>query len=131
MEPGSTKHGPHLDEELKRETQGLVSAGRSTRAEEWREPQPPGEDQPGDISLVGGTPPGLDPNEVEARSELARYLGPGSFPAVGQVLLEVAADNAAPESVLDRLRALPAGREYENVADVWRALGGGVELRRV
>jgi len=130
MEAGSTKHGPHVDEQLKRETQGLVQAGRPTRAEEWREAEPPGEDQPGDVSLVGGTPPGLEPEEVEARSELARYLGPSVFPAVGQVLLEVASDNSAPQSVLDRLRGLPAGREYENVADVWRTLGGGVELRR-
>jgi hypothetical protein len=129
MEAGSTKHGPHVDDELKRETLGLVQGGRATHAEEWRDPEPPGEDQPGDPVLVGGTPPGLRPEEVEARSELARYLIPSLFPAVGQVLMEAAAGNQAPQSVLDRLRGLPTGKEYANVADVWRSLGGGAEVR--
>jgi hypothetical protein len=31
--------------------------------------------------------------------------------------------------VLQRLEALPAGRAYDNVQDVWRALGGTVEHR--
>lgn len=116
MQPGSSKHGPHLDEELK-------------RVEEWRQPQPADEEPPADTALVGGTPPGLSPEEVEARSELARYLAPSLFPAVGQVLLEAAARHAAPEAVLQRLRGLPTGREYDNVAHVWRTLGGGAELR--
>jgi hypothetical protein len=129
MERGNSKHGRQLDEALKHETAGLVSGGHSTHAEEWREPEPAGEDQPSPSALVGGTPAGLDPAEVVARSELARYVGPGCFPAVGAVLLEAAATNGAPELVLNRLRGLPSGREYANVADVWQALGGGVEHR--
>lgn len=129
MDAGSTKHSAHLDDELKREALGQVQSGLSTRVEEWRSPEPSSEAQPGDSPLVGGTPPGLLPEEVEARSELARHLNPSHFPAVGEALLEAAAENAAPASVLDRLRSLPTGREYANVADVWRSLGGGAELR--
>jgi hypothetical protein len=129
MERGNSKHGRQLDEALKHETAGLVTGGHSTHAEEWREPEPVGEDQPTPTALIGGTPAGLEPDEVEARSELARYLGPGCFPAVGGVLLEAAATNGAPELVLNRLRRLPSGDEYVNVAAVWQALGGGVEQR--
>jgi hypothetical protein len=31
--------------------------------------------------------------------------------------------------VLERLQALPAGRTYEGMPDVWAALGGTVEHR--
>ena len=40
------KHGRLLDEELQHETRGLVQGNRSSRAEEWRDPQPAGEYQP-------------------------------------------------------------------------------------
>lgn len=129
MERGSTKHGPELDEALKRETHGQVHGGRATHAEEWRQAEPAGEDQPRDPAYVGGTAPGLRPDEVEARSELARFLSPAVFPAVGQLLLEVASANEAPSHVVEWLRRLPAGREYENVSQVWQALGGGREER--
>src|SRR4051812_44330389 len=42
----SSQQGPGMDEYLKQETRGLVQGGRSTRAEEWRAPEPAGEDQP-------------------------------------------------------------------------------------
>jgi Protein of unknown function (DUF2795) len=40
-----------------------------------------------------------------------------------------AESNPAPAEVLERLRALPGGRAYENVQDVWATLGGAVEHR--
>jgi hypothetical protein len=36
----SDKHGPVLDDEMKMETEGELRAGRSTRAEPWRDPEP-------------------------------------------------------------------------------------------
>ena len=42
MERGSTKHGAQLDEALKHETDGMVSGGRSTHAEEWKSAEPAG-----------------------------------------------------------------------------------------
>ncbi|WP_458115781.1 hypothetical protein [Arthrobacter sp. D2-10] len=36
-ERGNTTHGPHVDDQLKHETQGLVHSNHPTRAEDWRE----------------------------------------------------------------------------------------------
>ncbi len=129
MERGSTKHGPELDDALKRETSGQIRSTRPPHTTEWRDPEAPGEDQPETPGFTGGTAPGLAPEEVEPRSELARYLGLSAFPAVGQQLLDVAQDNDAPARVVARLRGLPSGREFANVAEVWGALGGGREER--
>jgi hypothetical protein len=46
-----------------------------------------------------------------------------------EALLADAEGNHATDEVLERLRALPAGRANENVQDVWSALGGTVEHR--
>lgn len=130
MERASSKHGPRMDDALEHETHGLVQGGHATRAQEWHDPEPEGEDQhlEGRMRDVG-TPPGIDQDQVERRSELARYLGHSVYPASAGELLEAAARDAAPEPVLDRLRALPSDRRYDNVADVTRALGMGVEER--
>jgi Protein of unknown function (DUF2795) len=132
---GSDKHGPRRDEALAGEVEGLVRAGRTTRAEEWRDPEPPGEDQPDvdlapDGTLVGGTPAGMTPADVEGRSELAAYLGKEVYPADRETLLATALRDGAPSSVLARLQNLPAGREFHNVQEVWTALGGGTEEHR-
>ncbi|MFC8302596.1 hypothetical protein ACFUCV_02810 [Specibacter sp. NPDC057265] len=39
-ERGSTKHGPHLDDEMQHETQGMVRGNQPAHAEEWRETEP-------------------------------------------------------------------------------------------
>lgn len=44
MERGNTKHGPLQDEQLAHELQGTLRGNRSSRAEEWREPEPPADD---------------------------------------------------------------------------------------
>ena len=135
MERGSDKHGPRLDEALEHETEGLVRSGHDTHAEEWKSPEPSGEDQPDvdlapDSTLVGAPPPGMTEADVESRSELATYLHPRAFPAVQTELMEEARRNHAPDAILDRLRDVPSGREYANVGEVWRALHGGTESER-
>jgi len=40
MDRASSKHGPRLDEEMKKEVEGQVRSGRPTRAEEWHDPEP-------------------------------------------------------------------------------------------
>ncbi len=136
MERGSDKHTRRLDEAMKGETAGIVSSGHDTHAEEWKSAEPSGEDQP-EVSrspeavLAGGTPKGMDADDVEARSQLAQWLPPSLFPAVGQVLLEHAQDADAPEAVVAQLRALPAGREYDTFGEAWRDVSGGrVESER-
>jgi len=135
MERGSDKHSPRLDEALQHETEGLVRSGRDTHAEEWKSAEPAGEDQP-DVdrvphgSYVGGTPAGMDPDDVEGRSELASYLGKDLYPAVREQLIGRAVDENAPARLVDVLRRLPSGRTFENVSEVWTTLGGHVEAER-
>ena len=134
MERGSDKHSARMDEALGQEVEGLIRSGHDSRAD-WNSPEPSGEDQP-DVDLVpngtlaGGVPEGMTEQDVEARSELATFLGRSVWPAVSQRLIEVAEENEAPDHVLARLRALPAGREYTNVQDVRAALRGGTETQR-
>ena len=124
----STKHSPRVDEELEHEIQGMVRGGHSTRAEEWRDPEPVAEGDP-DIdstpngTLVGGTPVGMNPDAVEARAELARWLDRADFPSTGPQLVEAALDHRAPDVVVAELRRLPDGDTYERIGDVVRALG--------
>lgn len=135
MERGSNTHSARIDEALKGETEGLVRAGHDTHAQEWKTPEPAGEDQP-DVDLVpggtfsGGVPEGMTESDVEGRSELARFLDRSAFPAVGTALVDNAMSNEAPDKVVAELRRLPAGREFANVGEVWAALGGGVEESR-
>lgn len=135
MERGSDKHGPREDEQLAHEVEGLLRSGHSTHAQEWKDPEPSGEDQPdADLvphgSLEGGVPEGVTAADVEGRSELAGYLGKDVYPASGQALAERAAGNHAPDRVLAALSRLDPARTYANVAEVWQALGGGVEAPR-
>lgn len=46
MERGSDKFSPREDDALKAEMQGMLKSGRPTRAEEWRDPEPPADDDP-------------------------------------------------------------------------------------
>ncbi|MCQ4042695.1 DUF2795 domain-containing protein [Streptantibioticus rubrisoli] len=132
---GRDKTGPVRDDELKKELEGELRAGRSTRMEEEHEPQPPGEDQPqADVAagtaLIGGTPPGMTPKDVELRSELARHLGREPYPARREALLETLRRNHAPDRLVDLAARLPEDEEYHNVQDIARALGLGVEDHR-
>ena len=134
MERGSNKHSARMDDALDHEVEGLMRAGHDSRAD-WNSPEPSGEDQPDvdlvpDGTLAGGVPDGMTEDDVEARSELATYLGKEVYPAVGAQLIDVATGNGAPDHVIDRLRTLPAGREFVNLQDVWSTLRGGVESHR-
>ena len=133
MERGSDKHSPRVDEQLDHDTRSLTQgAPVESRVEEYREQEGPGEDQPTpDARLTGGraTAASLDLDDAEARADIARFLTPSVFPADREALLADAEANHAPEEVLERLRALPAGRAYENVQEVWSTLGGTVEHR--
>jgi hypothetical protein len=133
LERGSDKHSPRLDEELDHETWSLrQGAPVESRVEEHREQEGPGDDQPTpDARLAGGraTAASLDLDDAETRADIARFLDPSAFPADREALLANAEGNQAPAEVLERLQALPGGRAYENVQDVWATLGGTVEHR--
>jgi hypothetical protein len=137
MERGNTKHGPRVDEEMEHEVRGtLQGRGAGGRVEEWREPEPAGEDQPPVSPLPGGSlpsgaPPGMTREEVEQRSELGRYLPMSALPGSRDELIAAADTLLAPDHVLRALASLPAdGTRYETVAQVWAALGHHNETRR-
>ena len=135
MERGSDKVSPRRDEQRKHEAQGLVRAGHSTHAEEWKDPEPSGEDQPDsdrapDGTLHGGIPNGMTDEDVEGRAEVASYLGKDSYPMVREQIINLAIDREAPTRVVDLFRRLPSGREFHNVNEVWAAVGGHVESDR-
>ncbi|MFL6114323.1 MAG: DUF2795 domain-containing protein [Catenulispora sp.] len=129
----STQHGALRDDTMKKETEPLERSGGTSRTDEWREPEPlreedeqPTEVPENDTHRAGGTPSGMDADDVRGRSELARWLQPSAFPADRERLLASAADTNAPDWVAERLGKLPDGT-YQNVQDLWRALGGGTE----
>ena len=131
----SDKHGPRQDDELKHETRGLVQGGRSTRAEEWRDPEPSGEDQPDadfapNSTLTGGVPDGITPEGVEQRSELAAHLGKEVYPANRDELIDRLRENNAPDRLIAALRDLPSDTKYENAGKIASALGLGHESHR-
>jgi hypothetical protein len=131
----SDKHGPIHDDALKHDTQGLERSGRSTHVEEWADPEPSGEDQPAAATdpageLVGGTPPGMTPREVEERSLMARYLGPSVYPATRDDLVARLREQHAPERFISRVEGLPRDGKFENVRDVAEGLGWHVETKR-
>jgi hypothetical protein len=131
LERGSDKHSPRVDEELEHETRSLEQgAPVESRVEEHREQEGPGDDQPTPGAMVNEPGSGsLDLDDAEARSDIARFIDPSTFPTDREGLIETAEANNAPAAVLERLQAVPGGRTYQGLPDVWAALGGTVEHR--
>jgi hypothetical protein len=138
MERGNSKHGPRLDEQMQREVEAVVHGqpGGGGRVEEWHDPEAPGEDQPDvaefpdpGLDLPGGAPEGITAGQAEERARFAGYLARSVFPANPRTLRAAARAARAPDRVLALIDRLP-DVEYLNVAEVWQAAGGGIELRR-
>lgn len=133
MERGSDKHSAMLDEALKHDIASIVQGDRESRSDEAREQEGPAEGEPTpDARIRGGDEipgAGLTLDDIEGRSELARYLEHRQFPAHPEELAAHAEQRHAPDAVIDQLRRAP-DRLYENVAEVWVALGGRTETPR-
>jgi hypothetical protein len=136
MERGSSKHSARLDDEMEHEVDGMMTAERPTRAEEWKEAEPAGEDQadPGRLGEPAdrqpGTPPGMTNEDVELRSELGEHLPRSVFPTDESGLLSHLIDSNAPARLQQLVRQLPSGRTYDQLGDVVRALGLHEETER-
>jgi hypothetical protein len=133
----SSKHGFRIDDAMAGETEALVRSGRESRVSEHLEMEPNGEDQPIADSRLNGSAnsaddpyPQFSPDELELRSEIARHLRASVWPANRQTLEDVATEESAPANILDQLRRLPDGVEFQNVQDVWHALGHSGETQR-
>jgi hypothetical protein len=129
MERGSSKHSARLDEEMELVVLGLMTAERPTRAEEWKEAEPAGEDQPDPGHLgepadrLPGVPAGMTLEEVELRSEIAAALPRSVFPTDESGLLGHLVDTNAPDRLRQLIAQLPSGQVFEQVGDVVKALG--------
>jgi hypothetical protein len=135
MERGNSKHGPRLDEEMSREVSGTVQGTVGSRAEEWRQPEPAGEDQPEATAAPTsaertGVPAGMTPNDVEQRSRLGRYITLSALPGDRESLRRTAEANEAPDDILADLDRLPPKAEFRTVSEVWAALGHENETER-
>ena len=113
----SDKHGFRMADDLEKDTR----AGH----EDLREVEP-------DVTRIDLTQEQegvLDDRDAAARSEFARFLQPSVFPARPAQLLASAEESFATDEVLALLRNVPDG-VYENVQQVWKAVGGEVETKR-
>jgi len=133
VERGSDKHSAMLDEALKHDTESIVRSEREARSDEAREQEGPAEGEPTPDTRIrgGGEIPGvgLSLDDIEGRSELARYLEHRQFPAHPEELAAHAEQRHAPDAIVDQLRRAP-DRLYENVSELWVALGGRTEKPR-
>ncbi|NYI04136.1 DUF2795 domain-containing protein [Allostreptomyces psammosilenae] len=136
MQQGSDKHGAKRDDELKHEVQGELRGGRVTHAQEWREPEPSGEDQPpADRRLVGDRIPGTDappsPEDVaRVREDLAKHLQRSAFPADREKIVAQLADYQAPDYLIQQVGELPATERYASLNALLEAMGYGVPETR-
>ena len=92
MDRSSTQHGPAKDDQLVRQSEGMVRGGGTAHAEEWTEPGPT--DQLRDRAAGKepdyrrpAAPPGMSPPDVAVRSNVAGRLGSAEFPATRESLL--------------------------------------------
>jgi hypothetical protein len=130
MERGSNKHGPHVDDELAREARSYTqgSSPAPGRTEEWREQEPPGEDQPAPRLVPGGprkggAPGALTGADLEARSQLGRAVPRSVLPAGRDELVRGARELDGPDHLVAELGRLPADRIFHTVYEIWEELG--------
>ncbi|WP_059008937.1 DUF2795 domain-containing protein [Streptomyces specialis] len=123
---GSDRLNVHRDDVMKHELQGMLRGDHPTRAEEWRDQEPPAEDDP---DLVDGPVPPRGATTTEEaeneafRFELARHLRRSVFPAERGELLSVLSETHAPDRLVETVEELPPGHAYANVQEVADALG--------
>ncbi|GGX09613.1 DUF2795 domain-containing protein [Streptomyces noursei] len=135
MEHGMDKTGPARDDMMKKQLRSQLTMDRSLRADENRELEPAGEDQPvaapsPESVYRGGTPHGMSERDVGVRSELAQYLGRSLYPAERNDIIRTLRSNHAPDRLVTMAEQLPAHHRYGNVQGIAESLGLGTEDRR-
>jgi hypothetical protein len=132
-EQESATHGRPEDDALKREFRSELERRRSTRGEDWREPDMPDEDEPdADRALTGSAGARLgaeDWDAVELRSDLARHLDRTAFPGTRAHLLKILEAHHAEQRLQDLVATLPGRPRYASLAELLTALGLPVEER--
>jgi Protein of unknown function (DUF2795) len=128
MERASDKHAQRLDDAMAADTRSMTQ-GAPIESRNGEERLQEGGESAEAVARPDGPYRVGDPDDLEARSELARHLRPSVFPGNKEALLAVARDEHAPGAVLQALDVLPEGVNFENVEAVWEALGGRRETR--
>ena len=120
----SDKHNPRIDGELAEDTASVThGAPVSSRAREDLRQEDPGEVYAADAALEPGVPPGMTPDDVQLRSEMAMSLRPSVFPARRDTLVEAARQEQASQGLIAVLSRLPEDREFRVLEEVAEALG--------
>lgn len=123
MERGNTKHGPAHDQEMARETEGMVrGSAQRAHGEEWRETEPVEGAVP-PVRRGDGANPRPEGRDIELRSEFARIMTSDYFPADKDAIAARLADADASPDLAQRVAALSAGRRFASSHDVMEALG--------
>jgi hypothetical protein len=106
MQRDSDLHGPRVDDEMEHEVRGMVQGNRPTRAQEWRDPEPPaGDDDPwpvperGEVAnpertQVDGAEPDADDDVHETRQRHDPHDQP--WPAVAKEVKQAVDDADGP-----------------------------------
>jgi hypothetical protein len=124
-----TKRNPRLDEQLKKEAGSIPGEGSVEGREEYHRIEGPTDEDLVEAEAARAEPgERLRQDEIELRSDIARFLQPSVFPAGADELIRSAEQHHVPDAILSLLRRLP-DRQFENVQAVWEALGGDVEER--
>jgi hypothetical protein len=134
MERTTDKHSARIDDAMEHEVQSLVDGrGGDSRSQESRMAEPVAEGEP---DINPGTrwddhdDQGIGVSRVTAdeRADLARFVASTHWPATRESLLEAADRDHATDAVMEKLGRLPHGdRTYENLQEVWAAIGGDTE----
>ena len=98
------------------EIRGTVQGTAGSRAEEWKQAEPSGEDQPA-TTIRGDTA-----SEQDELSRLGRYIGLSALPGDRDMLRRSAEDLLATDDILNALDRLPGGTTYGTVVEIWDAL---------
>ncbi|AXO37540.1 hypothetical protein MicB006_5278 [Micromonospora sp. B006] len=122
-----------MSSEVKGLVQGPGTGG--ARVDEFRQPEPSGEDQPEATTapageLRTGAPQGMSSADVEERSRLGRFIGMAALPGDRETLVANARENEAPADLVAALETLPEGTRYRTISEVWAALGHKNETTR-
>ena len=134
MPRDSAERGPRTDDELKRETEGMVRGGGPARAEERERPEPleespgsavqmPPERQAGGVDMSAG--------EVAWRSRIAQALASLDYPADRGRILALLEREHAPDPLITAMLGLPKDRRFHNVGEIARAIGIHTERHRI
>lgn len=118
-ERGSSRLSAARDDARKHEVMAQLHMERPSRDAEWRDAEPPADDDP----PVAAGPGDRERDDEEFRSELARHLGRSVYPARRETLLRALRLEQAPEALLDAVRRLPREGRYANVQQVVTAMG--------